>query len=64
MCFLSSPRLTLTVLGILYELFGDFQPSSIDYKLYQTFETMVTPLLLQDMEDVSFDEFYDYEEND
>ena len=64
MCFLSSPRLTLTVLEILYELFGDFQPSSIDYKLYQTTETMVAPLLMQDMEDISFDEFSDHEEND
>ena len=48
MCFLSSPRLTITVLEILYELFGDFQPPSIDYKLYQTTETMVTPLLMRD----------------
>ena len=64
MCFLSSPRLTVTVLEILYELFGDFQPSSIDYKMYQTTETIVTPLLMQDTEDIPFDKFSDCEESD
>ena len=42
---------------------GISEPFSVK-NLGVPFETMVAPLLMQDMEDISFDEFSDYEEND
>ncbi|XP_068739111.1 ATP-dependent DNA helicase RecQ-like [Montipora capricornis] len=63
-CFVSSPKLTVIVLEILHECFGDYQPLDIEYKVSSMTESMISPLLMQDTTvDIPFEEHSDWEDD-
>ena len=63
-CFVSSPKLTVIVLEILHECFGDYQPLDFEYKVSSMTESMISPLLMQDTTvDIPFEELSDWEDD-
>lgn len=64
MCFVSSPRFAMIVLEILNEVFGDFQPTDIEYQVSAITESMISSLLMENTVDIPFQELSDWEEDD